>query len=70
MPGADAREYRSPELKKGKNYTYEIKAEWKEGGQVVKQTRKFPIHAGDHIMVVFGKDAKKNEVPPKPEQEK
>jgi uncharacterized protein (TIGR03000 family) len=64
------REYRSPELKKGKNYTYEIRAEWKEGDQVRKQTRKFPIHAGDHIMVVFGKEQQKDKVPPIPEQEK
>jgi uncharacterized protein (TIGR03000 family) len=65
------REYRSPELTKGKNYTYEIRAEWKEGDQVRKQTRKFPIHAGDHIMVVFGtKEQQKDKVPPVPAQEK
>jgi uncharacterized protein (TIGR03000 family) len=65
------REYRSPELKPGHKYTYEIRAEWKEGDQVRKQTRKFPIHAGDHIMVVFGPvDPRKDEVPPIPPQEK
>jgi uncharacterized protein (TIGR03000 family) len=48
------REFRSPALEKGHNYIYEIRAEWKEGDQVKKQTRKFPVHSGDHIMVVFG----------------
>jgi uncharacterized protein (TIGR03000 family) len=48
------REFRSPVLEQGKSYTYDIRAEWKEGGQVRTQTRKFPIHSGDHIMVVFG----------------
>jgi uncharacterized protein (TIGR03000 family) len=67
----NVREYRTPELTKGKNYTYEIRAEWKDGDQVRKQTRKFPIHAGDHIMVVFGtKEPQKEKAPPVPQQEK
>ncbi|MFL5246015.1 MAG: TIGR03000 domain-containing protein [Gemmataceae bacterium] len=67
----DVRDYRSPELKPGHKYSYEIRAEWKEGDQLRKQTRKFPIRAGDHILVVFGPDdPRKEEVPPKPPQEK
>jgi uncharacterized protein (TIGR03000 family) len=48
------REFRSPVLEKGRSYTYDIRAEWREGDQVRKQTRKFPVHSGDHVMVVFG----------------
>jgi uncharacterized protein (TIGR03000 family) len=50
------REYRSPKLEKGHHYTYEIRAQWKQDGQVYKQSRKFPVNPGDHILVDFAKN--------------
>lgn len=50
------REYRSPPLEQGHHYTYEIKALWKEDGQVYKQTRKFPVNPGNRILVEFAKN--------------
>lgn len=52
------REYQSPILEGGKNYTYEMKARWKENGTEYAQTRKFPVHANDRVIVIFGKTAK------------
>jgi uncharacterized protein (TIGR03000 family) len=48
------REYRTPALEEGHNYTYEVRAQWNENGKNREQTRSFHVHPGDHIMVVFG----------------
>jgi len=48
------REYRTPALEEGHNYTYEIRSQWSENGKSREQTRSFHVHPGDHIMVVFG----------------
>ena len=55
------RTYRSPPLKDDRNYSYEIRTEWTENGQARKETRKFPVHPGDHVMIAFGaKDTRQN----------
>jgi len=47
------REFVSPELTPGKNYSYEIKARWNENGKTVEQTRTVPVQANDWKTVDF-----------------
>jgi uncharacterized protein (TIGR03000 family) len=41
------RQFYSPPLTPGKNYTYTIRVEWPEESQWVSQVHTFPVHAGD-----------------------
>jgi uncharacterized protein (TIGR03000 family) len=49
------RDYQSPPLEKGHNYNYEIRAQWTQDGKTLNQTQKFPIHAGEQVLVAFDK---------------
>ena len=41
------RPFVSPTLKPGKEYTYEIKAQWQEGGQIYNETRQLTVRPGE-----------------------
>jgi len=45
------REFVSPPLESGQQYSYDIKAQWTENGQEVVRDRKVTFHAGDRLMV-------------------
>jgi uncharacterized protein (TIGR03000 family) len=47
------REYISPALTPGKQYTYEIQARWSDNGQDVTQTQQVGVSAGAHVNVTF-----------------
>jgi uncharacterized protein (TIGR03000 family) len=47
------REYHSPRLTPGIQYTYEIRARWNENGQEVTQTQQVKVTAGAHVSVKF-----------------
>jgi uncharacterized protein (TIGR03000 family) len=47
------REFESPPLTPGQNYTYHIRARWTENGQVRDQTRNVVVQAGQHVAVDF-----------------
>src|SRR5262249_60664467 len=47
------REYQSPPLTPGVQYTYDIRARWKENGQEVTQTQQVEVAAGTHVDVHF-----------------
>jgi uncharacterized protein (TIGR03000 family) len=44
-----ARSFVSPQLTPGKQFTYEVKAQWTEGGQQVTRTRRIPVQAGQAV---------------------
>ena len=52
--GAD-REFVSPPLTPGREYTYRIRVQWDENGKAVESTRAVAVHAGDRINLVFGR---------------
>ena len=47
------RSFTSPPLTPGKSYTYEFKAQWKEGGQTFNETREISVRAGDRFKLNF-----------------
>jgi uncharacterized protein (TIGR03000 family) len=47
------REFRSPPLETGYDYTYEIRVRWAEGGREITQTRKVNVTAGARQEVDF-----------------
>jgi uncharacterized protein (TIGR03000 family) len=52
------RQYVSPPLTPGRNYSYDIRARWSNGnGQVVDQTRHVPVQAGAVINLDFSRPA-------------
>jgi len=59
------REFVSPSLTPGKEYSYEIKARWIEGGQEVVQTRRVDVGAGAWKAVDFTRPAPEGVEPPK-----
>ena len=48
--GAD-RSFRSPTLKPGDDYVYDVRARWDADGKPVDVTRHVTVHAGDHAVV-------------------
>jgi uncharacterized protein (TIGR03000 family) len=53
-----AQEYISPPLDSGKKYYYEIRARWTDqNNRTIDETRTFPITAGGHELVDFGRPA-------------
>lgn len=52
-PGGTVREYFSPSLTPGHNYTYEIQARWNQNGREVAQSQKVEISAGARVSVDF-----------------
>jgi uncharacterized protein (TIGR03000 family) len=49
------RSFVTPALESGRDYSYEIRARWTEGGRTVEQTRKINIRAGDRLTLNFTK---------------
>jgi uncharacterized protein (TIGR03000 family) len=47
------REYQSPPLTSGRQYTYEVQARWNEDGREVTQTQQVEVTAGAHADVSF-----------------
>jgi uncharacterized protein (TIGR03000 family) len=47
------REFVSPPLTAGRNYTYEIRARWMENGREMDQTRRVPVRPGERVTVDF-----------------
>jgi uncharacterized protein (TIGR03000 family) len=47
------RSFDSPPLTPGRRFTYEIRAQWREDGRDVTQTRRVAVHAGDAVTVDF-----------------
>ncbi len=47
------RPFVSPTLKPGKEYTYEIKAQWQEGGQIYNETRQLTVRPGEQYGINF-----------------
>jgi uncharacterized protein (TIGR03000 family) len=47
------RKFRSPPLESGRQYTYDVRARWKDNGRTVTQTRHLNVSAGDQITVRF-----------------
>jgi uncharacterized protein (TIGR03000 family) len=45
--------FESPELTPGMQYTYDIRAQWTEGGKLLEKTKRVPLHAGDRLTVSF-----------------
>jgi len=51
-----SREFQSPPLTPGRDYTYHIRARWMENGQMRDQTRVLKVHAGEWETVNFTAD--------------
>lgn len=47
--GGESRSFVSPPLEPGSDYTYDIRATWKEGGRTVERKRHVTVHAGDRL---------------------
>jgi uncharacterized protein (TIGR03000 family) len=55
------REFESPPLGAGRNYTYDVRAAWRtEDGRLVSRSRRLTVHAGDRLTVDFNR----GETPP------
>jgi uncharacterized protein (TIGR03000 family) len=47
------REYETPPLKPGKQYTYDVTARWEENGQLITQSQRVIVSAGSKTIVTF-----------------
>jgi uncharacterized protein (TIGR03000 family) len=47
------REFVSPPMSPGRDYTYEIRARWKVDGNEVSQNRRITVHAGEQVSISF-----------------
>jgi len=47
------RQFSSPPLNSDREYSYEIRARWMEGGQDIERTQKVSFHSGDRLTVNF-----------------
>jgi uncharacterized protein (TIGR03000 family) len=56
------REFSSPPLTPGKNYTYEVRARWTENGKQVERTRTVPVRANATATVDFTAPANNSRV--------
>src|SRR5262249_55373084 len=50
-----ARQFVTPPLAAGQEYSYEVMATWKDKGQAVTETRRVTVRAGDRTTVSFAK---------------
>jgi len=53
------REFVSPPLVPGKEYSYQIKVRWTENGKEMTRTHRVAVHAGDVINLAFGNEGQK-----------
>jgi uncharacterized protein (TIGR03000 family) len=51
------RSFVSPQLQPGTTYTYKVRAQWKEDGETVEQTRSLQVRAGQEVHVDFTRPA-------------
>ncbi len=51
--GGAERDFVSPPLTPGVNYTYHVRAQWTENGQTFTQTREFRVRSGNTISLDF-----------------
>jgi len=49
VQSGESRSFVSPPLDPGSDYTYDIRATWKEGGRTVERKRHVTVHAGDKL---------------------
>jgi uncharacterized protein (TIGR03000 family) len=49
------RDFMSPPLSGGRDYTYRVRVQWMEGGRPVSEVRDVTVHAGDRIDLNFGR---------------
>jgi len=64
-----SRRFMSPALTPGKKFTYEVRAEWKEQGEVVRETQRVVVYAGAQVSVDFPSVAQSEKLgTPKPNQ--
>lgn len=47
------RHYQSPQLSPGQEYSYDIRAQWRQGGRAITQERHVAVHAGSDVAVDF-----------------
>jgi uncharacterized protein (TIGR03000 family) len=52
-----SRYYVTPELPKGRDFHYDVKAQWNQGGRTVVEERKITVRAGETAVVDFTKPA-------------
>ena len=45
--------FRSPSLEPGREYQYDLRAQWSENGRTVERTRTVPIRANEAVNVDF-----------------
>jgi uncharacterized protein (TIGR03000 family) len=60
------RQFVSPPLTPGQDYTYEVRARWTEGGKEVVQARRIDVSAASRRIVDFTKSDAEAIAPPKP----
>jgi uncharacterized protein (TIGR03000 family) len=48
------RQFLSPALTPGQSYVYKVRVQWKDGEQMIDQTRPVTVRAGDRINLDFG----------------
>ena len=51
--GGSLRQFVSPPIQPGHDYTYHIQVSWTQDGREVTSKREFPVHAGDVINLSF-----------------
>jgi uncharacterized protein (TIGR03000 family) len=49
----DRRQFTTPPLEPGKNFSYMVHAKWKQGDRDMDDNRKVAVHAGERVMVDF-----------------
>jgi uncharacterized protein (TIGR03000 family) len=47
------RQFQTPALEPGREYSYDVLARWTESGRAVERTRKVTVHAGDRLGLNF-----------------
>jgi uncharacterized protein (TIGR03000 family) len=52
-PGGGQRQFVSPPIQPGHDYTYDIQVSWKQDGREVSHKRHISVHAGDVINLTF-----------------
>jgi uncharacterized protein (TIGR03000 family) len=58
--------FESPPVAPGRKFVYQIRARWKEDGQVVDQAREAIVYAGSKVGIDFTKTDREKVPPPKP----
>jgi uncharacterized protein (TIGR03000 family) len=64
--GGMVRRFESPEVTPGRDYVYDIRAQWEQNGRTVTQTRQVRVQAGDVLTVDFRRSQRATPPPPAP----